>query len=283
LCIADPSSDDDNGVRMLRLFLGATFKNLGYDEPSVPSFPDGIEYVQLFRKSATRGDVYHVKFESQSWALKHGDSDALDTEDSNINALMANDNFRLLCPLESKRCEEFLLISPVGRHPTSEDDLCAIFRDVVKILSQASKLGYLHGDISSGNVIVAQGKGILIDWHTAHLKGVQAMSGTRMFMAYNLELALSNRKPYTHTDASELESLFYVFLYYARKHGLPWTLLSPRIRVSAKFSVLNKEEILLMYLDRVNPNHRNALVELRKLFARNKATYENFIQVCSQQ
>ncbi|KAG7093803.1 hypothetical protein E1B28_007445 [Marasmius oreades] len=125
------------------------------------------------------------------------------------------------CRLLFKECGESLLnCKSVGQLITVMHDSMIAHKDAYE------KAKILHRDISSGNIIMVDGKGILIDWdvaklHTDRTPRQNERTGTWQFISAKLLLA---KKPTLHVLADDLESYFHVLslqvLKYT-KHGMP--------------------------------------------------------------
>ncbi|KIM56430.1 hypothetical protein SCLCIDRAFT_80630, partial [Scleroderma citrinum Foug A] len=78
----------------------------------------------------------------------------------------------------------------------------------------AHKVGFLHRDLSPGNIIIFEGRGYLIDWDMAKPIRVVtprwvAHTGTWQFMSARLV----ENKGAMHTFRDDLESSFWVLLW----------------------------------------------------------------------
>ncbi|KAI6095187.1 hypothetical protein F5141DRAFT_1222262 [Pisolithus sp. B1] len=97
---------------------------------------------------------------------------------------------------------------------TSCRELVQAIHDVLIVHQLAYALGLLHCDISTGNIIILQGHGYLIDWDLAEARNIlkphQAThTGTWQFMSAHLVKDASA----THTFKDDLESSFWVLLW----------------------------------------------------------------------
>ncbi|KLO13780.1 hypothetical protein SCHPADRAFT_940104 [Schizopora paradoxa] len=129
-----------------------------------------------------------------------------------------------------------LLLWPYGRHLTDFrclEELLLGIRDIVGVIEQLHANGYLHRDVSIGNVVLANGdenpatskargsfvkrlEGFLIDYdHATKIANADQSTltdktGTMPFMAIELLNSKSYGEPKAHTYYHDLESLFYV-------------------------------------------------------------------------
>ncbi|KAG2047885.1 hypothetical protein BDR06DRAFT_840222, partial [Suillus hirtellus] len=71
------------------------------------------------------------------------------------------------------------------------------------------KAGILHQDLSAGNVVIHDGKGILIDWNLSKLINIKG--ARQQFMSAHLV----KNKDTTHDVKDDLESSLYVVLWVA--------------------------------------------------------------------
>jgi hypothetical protein len=82
-----------------------------------------------------------------------------------------------------------LVLQPLGQELTVDLDaglLYIVLADVADALVRARNLGVAHRDVSIGNIVVHNGRGVLIDWHvSAFINDEQVMdyTGTRLFMS----------------------------------------------------------------------------------------------------
>ncbi|KAI0309076.1 hypothetical protein OF83DRAFT_1027681, partial [Amylostereum chailletii] len=101
----------------------------------------------------------------------------------------------------------------------STHQLFTAIRDAVVAHSKAyTEAGILHGDISSGNILITDdGEGILIDWGLAYNAAIGSRGhvGTWPFVSARLMEKLELAKPQL---GDELESFFHVLMFHLVHH-----------------------------------------------------------------
>jgi len=123
----------------------------------------------------------------------------------------------------------YITLTPVGVHLEAVSHglrLCVkAMGDVLRALFEACKLGILHRDVSYANIILHDKDGILLDWHVAsmtHSPLSNTLTGTSLFLACDIHLALMDGGNYRHTKEFDIESWFYTFLFIASDGNLLW-------------------------------------------------------------
>ncbi|KAI6013135.1 hypothetical protein BKA83DRAFT_4063633, partial [Pisolithus microcarpus] len=169
--------------------------------------PEGKIYVELNRNSIPHvptclasGNVQcwleqetqMMKYAESPWACRQG------------LLITSHTHYWLILDIVRERLTNF----------TSSRELVQAIHDALVAHQLAYTLGLLHHDISTGNIIIFQGCGYLIDWDLAKarniLKPCQATrTGTWQFMSVHLVEDASA----THTFKDDLESSFWVLLW----------------------------------------------------------------------
>ncbi|KAG1843477.1 hypothetical protein DFJ58DRAFT_706880 [Suillus subalutaceus] len=122
-------------------------------------------------------------------------------------AITPHIHYRLVLDIVGKQLYEF----------ASSHQLVTAVRDALIAHKDAyHNAGVLHQDLSVGNIVIHDGKGILIDWDLSNLiniKGARQVTrmGTLQFISADL---IANRKT-KHDVEDDLESSFYVVLWTA--------------------------------------------------------------------
>ncbi|KIM74740.1 hypothetical protein PILCRDRAFT_79756 [Piloderma croceum F 1598] len=142
-----------------------------------------------------------------------------------------------------------LVLDVIGDHLTNFSSLWEMLRCVLDPLEShedALKAGVLHCDISVGNILIVDRRGILIDWDLSkRLVRKPCLSdavrqptrtGTWQFMS----AALVKSKEAPHTFVDDLESIFYVILWLLVMYLA--NSMSPASRTSFIQSVLDPEQ-----------------------------------------
>lgn len=147
----------------------------------------------------------------------------------------------------------YLVVKPRGEHLsvlTPVDLICSVFSHVCDTIAFAYEHGrmLLHRDISFGNIVYYEHKGLLIDWHVAarhdpdRVPGEHSITGTLMFTSPFLV-----GPDHVHDLNDDLISLFFVLLFVASGEKLPWRHdLGRGDRVYDRKIALLKDEISFM-------------------------------------
>jgi hypothetical protein len=119
----------------------------------------------------------------------------------------------------------FLAITPRAVHYSALEHTPAVLlagmRDLALALRQIMQAGLLHGDVTPGNAMLAEGADgqpqlLLTDFHGAAQLGSTGMPTTARYSALGLSCG---EVPSLATD---LEAAFYTFLHIATREGLMW-------------------------------------------------------------
>ena len=132
-----------------------------------------------------------------------------------------------LCDI--KDCGKGLVIQPVGMLLSSLENLS--FKDILgfmehidKALVYAHSKGFHHRDVSPKNIIVNDGRAILIDWGIS--KPIDEPSfqftGTALYSSLASLLAHLQNQTFQYRARDDFESLFYSLLYFVLREKLPW-------------------------------------------------------------
>ncbi|KAJ8089622.1 hypothetical protein PM082_014880 [Marasmius tenuissimus] len=131
------------------------------------------------------------------------------------------------------RRHHLVVIREIGKPLTefsTEYELVAALRDVLEALQKAHEVArVLHCDISAGNILIYNGRGLLIDWdlcEDADAVPQNGCSGTWDFISARL---LQATEPEKHLPEDDMESIYHllcwIYLQFCR-HELPSTEIS---------------------------------------------------------
>ncbi|TFY64974.1 hypothetical protein EVG20_g5758 [Dentipellis fragilis] len=105
------------------------------------------------------------------------------------------------------------------------EEVMRVMIDIFQALDDAEKAGWRHRDVSSGNIMICGGHGLLIDWDASqrskdmnkeNQKRVPDLTGTWQFMSLRRLRNVGGR----HDAADDLESVFWVLLWLALNYSV---------------------------------------------------------------
>ncbi|KAG2095105.1 uncharacterized protein F5147DRAFT_778800 [Suillus discolor] len=199
-----------------------------------PAYDIDNDRVVMF-KDSWRVAIADVLPEDAVWACSH-------------NAIIPHIHYRLVLNIVGKQLCEF----------ASSHQLVTAVRDaLIAHKDTYHKAGVLHQDLSAGNIVIHDGKGILIDWDLSKLidiKGARQVTrtGTWQFMSAHLV----ENEDTTHDVEDDLESSLYVILWVA----LLWT--KTYLTVPAR-SLLMKQVFEVDELEGVGSSTKSAFLNSR--------------------
>jgi len=189
--------------------------------------------VELIGESST-SEVYRgIQIDSKECVAKReSEPSQLENEAGQLYKL-SNSKFPQLFPRVVYRENKTLFLTPVGS-PLLNEMIQDSFRqqkqklalkytaDLVKVLHAAHTINVVHHDIRAANVIIVEGKAMLIDWGLATTAEQEesVLSGTTRWLSSQI-LKKQKRGRWTFSRRDDMESLGYVLMYMIRGQ-LPW-------------------------------------------------------------
>jgi len=164
--------------------------------------------------------------------LKHSHGDIqVTTEIVTLQYLKHSSIPRLVASGHFPEIGNAIVMEPVGI-PIEEfkndpaEKILKLAKEVNEALRYAHEKLMVHCDVSPKNIVVADGKAILIDWGIAMDLGIYGITnwiGTSSFCSIPVLRLSVVKGSYVYQPRDDFESLFYSLLHLLSKKPLPWT------------------------------------------------------------
>ncbi|KAJ3038357.1 hypothetical protein HDV00_000778 [Rhizophlyctis rosea] len=216
-------------------FLCSSKEALGYIDPRpmaqsqihIPQF--GLEYVLRLPDDAGGTLIASGVYEGQKVILKRAPRERSKNELEILQRLCDLDIPHVPRLLHFTDFDNITMImSPLGEHLEAVKhgvrQCISAMKDVLNTLAVLASHGIIHRDVSYGNIVLHNGKGILIDFHasTMDIHENDRPPFTMLFAPIEVHTAHVNRTPTPPHPTHDLESWFYTFLHIATDYRLKW-------------------------------------------------------------